>query len=91
MRTEDGGKYYCLVNNKVEGPDIVKLSVVGNDYLGVDSLTVVIVSIIAAPTEQPSRPLVTGFTSRTVTISWTKPRQSENSPGNVLGYIITVK
>ena len=30
----------------MEGPDIVKLSVVGNDYLGVDSLTVVIVAII---------------------------------------------
>ena len=29
VRLEDAGEYYCLVNNKVEGQDIVKLNVVG--------------------------------------------------------------
>jgi hypothetical protein len=28
VRTEDAGEYFCLVNNKMEGQDIVKLSVV---------------------------------------------------------------
>ncbi len=45
----------------------------------------------SAPTEEPSRPLVTGFTSRSVTLSWTKPRPSEHAPQDLLGYIITVK
>ena len=29
VRLEDAGDYFCLVNNKVEGQDIVKLNVVG--------------------------------------------------------------
>ena len=32
VRTEDAGEYFCLVNNKMEGQDIVKLSVVGKTY-----------------------------------------------------------
>ena len=45
---------------------------------------------ISAPTEPPSRPLVTGFTSRSVTLSWAKPRPSSNSPGEIHGYAITI-
>ena len=29
VRTEDAGEYFCLVNNKMEGQDRVKLTVVG--------------------------------------------------------------
>ena len=29
VRTEDAGEYFCLVNNKMEGQDMVKLAVVG--------------------------------------------------------------
>ena len=29
VRTEDAGEYFCLVNNKIEGQDSVKLAVVG--------------------------------------------------------------
>ena len=33
VRLEDAGDYFCLVNNKVEGQDIVKLNVVGEKLL----------------------------------------------------------
>ena len=35
----------------------------------------------------PGRPMVTGFTSRSMTLSWSKPRQTDAAP--VLGYVIT--
>ena len=60
VRLEDAGDYYCLVNNKLEGQDVVKLSVV-------------------APPDPPSRPLVTGFDSRSVTLTWSRPRLGEHS------------
>ena len=31
VRTEDAGEYFCLVNNKMEGQDRVKLAVVGEN------------------------------------------------------------
>ena len=31
VRVEDAGDYSCLVNNKVEGQDIVRVSVIGRD------------------------------------------------------------
>jgi hypothetical protein len=35
--------------------------------------------------------MVTGFTSRTINLVWTKPPQSENAPEEIRGYIITVR
>lgn len=35
----------------------------------------------------PGRPMVTGFTSRSITLSWSKPRRSDGAP--ILGYVIT--
>ena len=37
--------------------------------------------------EPPGRPFITGFTSRTISLSWTKPKDKKDSP--VLGYAIT--
>ena len=71
VRLEDAGEYFCLVNNKLEGQDIVRLTVV-------------------APPDPPSRPLVTGFTSRTVTLTWSSPRPSKHSPGPVTDYVVTI-
>ena len=71
VRVSDAGEYYCLVNNKVDGSDVVQLAVV-------------------APPAAPSRPLVTGFTSRTVSLSWSAPRPAPHAPGDISGYIITV-
>ena len=34
--------------------------------------------------------MVTGFTSRAVTLSWTKPRPSPHAPQDVVAYIITI-
>ena len=31
VRKEDAGEYFCLVNNKMEGQDLVNLAVVGED------------------------------------------------------------
>ena len=41
-----------------------------------------------APTSPPSRPLVTSFTSRSVSLSWTAPRPSSHAPRTILGYLI---
>ena len=71
VRLEDAGEYFCLVNNKEEGEDVVRLTVV-------------------APPAPPSRPLVTGFTSRTVTLTWSSPRPSKHSPGPVSDYVVTI-
>ena len=71
VRLEDAGEYFCLVNNKLEGQDLVKLSVV-------------------SPPDPPSRPLVTGFDSRSVTLTWTRPRPRTHSPGVITDYIVTV-
>ena len=39
VRTEDAGEYFCLVNNKMEGQDLVKLVVVGEDVQTLQGLT----------------------------------------------------
>ena len=71
VRLEDAGDYYCLVNNKLEGEDIVSVSVV-------------------SPPDPPSRPMITGFDSRSVTLTWTRPRPSSHSPGDISDYVVTV-
>ena len=45
---------------------------------------------LPAPTLPPSRPMVIGFSSRSVDLSWTAPRPSSNSPRQILGYLVTV-
>ena len=37
--------------------------------------------------DPPGQPMVLGFTSRTVRLSWTKPRRGDDTP--ITGYIIT--
>ena len=43
--------------------------------------------LLADVPNPPGRPMVTGFTSRSITLSWSKPRHSDAAP--VLGYVIT--
>ena len=87
VRMEDAGEYYCLVNNKDNADDKIQLTVLGE----LISLMNIIDLLPLAPSAPPSRPLVTGFTSRTVDISWTKPQIRKNSPDEILGYIITTR
>ena len=35
----------------------------------------------------PGRPMVIGFTSRSMTLSWRQPRQNDAAP--ILGYVLT--
>ena len=88
VRIEDAGDYFCLLNNKVEVDDKVRLTVLGNKML---VSKIFVVFSFLAPTEPPSRPLVTGFTSRSVDLSWTKPRPSASSPQKILSYVITIR
>ena len=71
VRLEDAGDYFCLVNNKLEGQDIVSVSVV-------------------SPPDPPSRPMITGFNSRSVSLTWSRPRPSSHSPGDIVDYIVTI-
>ena len=89
VREGDEGDYSCLVNNKVEDSDVLRLSVVGKNINYRPSLLSTLFT--TAPTEPPSRPLVTGFTSRTISLSWSKPRPGKNNPGEIIGYMITVR
>ena len=44
----------------------------------------------SAPPEPPSRPLVTGFDSRSVTLTWSRPRPNPKSPGEISDFIVTI-
>ena len=45
---------------------------------------------VSAPPDPPSRPLVTGFTSRSITLTWSSPRPSKHSPGPIADYVVTI-
>ena len=49
--------------------------------------TIDLISFFLDVPNPPGRPMVTGFTSRSMTLSWSKPRQTDAAP--VLGYVIT--